>query len=72
MSRAVGPVTGRYRPSSEDVTAGPGGTACVGARPDGSACTTACRWGRRAVVTWWFVIGPFELKFDRLNTNLTV
>jgi hypothetical protein len=38
----------------------------------GTARTTACRWSRRAVVTWQLVIGPFELKFNRLNTNSTV
>jgi hypothetical protein len=34
--------------------------------------TTACRWGWRAVVMQQLLIGPFELKFDRLNTNSIV
>jgi hypothetical protein len=38
----------------------------------GIARTTVCHWGRWAVVTWQLVIGPFELKFDCLNMNLTV
>jgi hypothetical protein len=68
------------------MAAGPGGgaDACPGravppalepgqaVAPGRTARTTACRWGRRAVVTRRLVIDPFELKFDRLNTNLTV
>jgi hypothetical protein len=51
---------------------GPGGTTRAGVGPGGSAHTTACHWGRQAVVTRWLVIGPFELKFDHLNTNSTI
>jgi hypothetical protein len=40
--------------------------------PDGTVRTTTCCWSRWAIVMWRFVIGPFELKFDRLNTNSTV
>jgi hypothetical protein len=52
--------------------AGAMATARAGAGPGGSVSTTAYRWGRRAVVTWQLLIGPFELKFDRLNMNSTV
>jgi hypothetical protein len=38
----------------------------------GSTGTTTCCWGRRAVVMRQRLIGPFELKFDRLNTNSVV
>jgi hypothetical protein len=51
---------------------GSGGTARAGASPGGSARTTACCWGRHAVVTQRIVIGPFELKFNQLNMNSTV
>jgi hypothetical protein len=44
----------------DDVAAGAGTAA------------TACRWGWRTVVMQQLLIGPFELKFDRLNTNSTV
>jgi hypothetical protein len=50
-------------PAMDDVAAGAGATV--------SARTTACRWGRRAVVMRRLLIGLFELKFDRLNTNST-
>jgi hypothetical protein len=30
------------------------------------------RWGQRTIVMQRFLIGTFELKFDRLNTNSTV
>jgi hypothetical protein len=50
----------------------PGGTTHAGAGravvPGGTARTTACCWGRRAVVMWWLVVGPFKLKFDSLNS----
>jgi hypothetical protein len=51
---------------------GSGGIIRAGAGLDGSARTTTCHWGRRAVVARWLVIDLFELKFDHLNTNLTV
>jgi hypothetical protein len=50
----------------------PSGITHTRARPGGIARTTACCWGRWAVVTRRLVIDPFELKFDRLNTNSTV
>jgi hypothetical protein len=40
--------------------------------PGGTTRTTACFWGRQALMTRQLVIGPFELKFDRLNMNSTV
>jgi hypothetical protein len=62
-----------------------GATACPGRRGSGTgrrgwclpgsggtARTTACRWGRVAVVTRRLVIGPFKLKFDCLNMNSTI
>jgi hypothetical protein len=51
---------------------GAGATAHAGAESSGSDGTTACRWGWWVVVTRQCLIGPFKLKFDRLNTNLTV
>jgi hypothetical protein len=51
---------------------GAGATAYAGAESSGSAGTTTCRWGWWVVVTRQCLIGPFKLKFDRLNTNLTV
>jgi hypothetical protein len=51
---------------------GAGASTRAGARSSSSADTTTDRWGRRAVVTWQLLIGLFELKFDRLNTNLTI
>jgi hypothetical protein len=39
---------------------------------DGTARTIIYRWGRQTVVTRRLVISPFELKFNRLNTNSTV
>jgi hypothetical protein len=54
-------------PALEDVAVGPSGTADAGAESGGSTRTTACHWGRRAVVTRRILIGLFELKFDCLN-----
>jgi hypothetical protein len=51
---------------------GAGATAHAGAESSGSAGTTTCRWGWWVVVTRQCLIGPFKLKFDRLNTNSTV
>jgi hypothetical protein len=49
-----------------------GDSVRVGAASGVTACTSSCRWGRGAVMTWRRVIGLFEFKFDRLNRNLTV
>jgi hypothetical protein len=65
-------------PTLDDVAVGLGATpnACLGqALPpmsDGTVCTTTCHWSRPAVVMQRLLISPFELKFDRLNTNSTV
>jgi hypothetical protein len=60
----------------DDVGAGPNGRvgACPGqvVAPDGTVRTTACHWGRRTVMTRRLMIGLFELKFYRLNTNSIV
>jgi hypothetical protein len=57
----------------EDVVVGSGGGVGTGSgwavALGGTVRTTVCRWGRRTVVTQWFVIGLFELKFDCLNMN---
>jgi hypothetical protein len=73
-------------PALDDVVAGLGGGASV--CPDrvvllalelgwavehgGIVRTIVCHWGWWVVVTRWLVIGPFELKFDRLNWKLAV
>jgi hypothetical protein len=82
VSGSYCPATGRYRQvlspghralssAVEDVAAGSRGGA--GTCP-GWAVPPALLsgWGRRVVVMQRLVIGPFQLKFDHLNTNSTV
>jgi hypothetical protein len=69
-----GPVLEALPPTRVDVASRAGATATARTRVGlgSSVGTTACRWGRRAVVTQQLLIGLFELKIDRLNMKSIV